>query len=308
MSIVSIIIPTYSRPHLLPRAVESARAAGTNVEVIVVDDASTDGTAAVCRELKGIKYIRLERNQGVAGARNVGILESTGKYVAFLDDDDRRLPGSLDTQAALLDANPDAGFVCGAMIMADQEYQPTGEVFLPRHAGGDVFWELLELDFPVMPLSTLIRKNCFLRVGLLNQRLGGIDDWDIFTRIAEVYSGLVIEEPMGVYRQPTPSSAQGSSSQAAQLRKASRHQLQLLKLPRARGAAASKRRAIRRRAINRIADTLLWNAALHLSRGEFRVVCANILGAFRLNPLRLARPGAYKKLAERLFVKPAIGT
>lgn len=308
MVTTSVIIPTHDRPHLLVRAVESARAAGTNVEVIVVDDASTDGTAAVCGELRGVKYIRLERNQGVAGARNVGILESTGKYVAFLDDDDRRLPGSLDTQAAVLNANPEAGFVCGAMIMADQEYQPTGEVFLPRHSGGDVFWELLELDFPVMPLSTLIRKDCFLRVGLLNPRLGGIDDWDIFTRIAEVYPGLVIEEPMGVYRQPTPSSAQGSSSQAAQLRRASRHQLQLLRLPRARRAAASKRRAIRRRAINRIADTLLWNAAQHLPRGEFRAAGANILGAFRLNALRLARPGAYKKLAERLYVKPAIGT
>ena len=307
MVTTSVIIPTHDRPHLLPRAVESARAAGTNVEVIVVDDASSDGTANVCRELTGIKYIRLERNQGVAGARNVGILESTGKYVAFLDDDDRRLPGSLDTQAAVLDANPEAGFVCGAMIMADQQYEATGAVFLPSHSG-DVFWDLLELDFPVMPLSTLIRKDCFLRVGLLNQKLGGIDDWDLFTRIAEIYTGLVIEEPMGVYRQPTPSSAQGSSSQAAQLRRAARHQLQLLRLPRARRAAASKRRAIRRRAINRIADTLLWNAAQHLPRGEFRAVCANILGALRLNPLRAARPGAYKKLAERLFVKPAIRT
>ena len=170
MATISVIIPTHNRPHLLVRAVESARAAGTTVEVIVVDDASIDATADVCRELGEIKYIRLDRNQGVAGARNVGILESTGQYVAFLDDDDLRLPGSLDTEAALLDANPEAGFVCGAMIMADQEYQPTGEVFLPRRSG-NVFWDLLELDFPVMPLSTLIRKECFLRVGILNLRL-----------------------------------------------------------------------------------------------------------------------------------------
>ncbi|HKR58421.1 MAG TPA: glycosyltransferase family A protein, partial [Pyrinomonadaceae bacterium] len=196
---ITVIIPTHSRPHLLQRAVESALAAGTNVEVIVVDDASHDGTASVCQSLSGIKYVRLERNRGVAGARNVGILESSGKYIAFLDDDDLRLPSSLDVQARILDENPEAGFVCGAMVMADQEYQPTGEVFLPRHSGGDVFWHLLELDFPVMPLSTLIRKACFLRVGLLNQRLGGIDDWDILTRIAEVYPVVVIDEPMGIY-------------------------------------------------------------------------------------------------------------
>ena len=301
MPAVSVIIPTHSRPHLLPRAVESARAAGTNVEIIVVDDASTDGTAAACRELSDIKCIRLERNQGVAGARNVGILESTGKYVAFLDDDDLRLPGSLDTEAALLDANPEAGFICGAMIMADQEYQPTGEVFLPRRSG-NVFWDLLELDFPVMPLSTLIRKECFLRIGMLNQKLEGIDDWDIFTRIAEIYPVLVTDQPMGIYRQPTPSSDQGSSSQATQLLKAARHQLRLLELPLAREAEPGVRRAIRRRTLNRCADTLLWTATRQLPRREYGAVFRNVLGALRLNPFRLARPGAYKKLAQRLIL------
>lgn len=305
MVTTSVIIPTHDRPHVLPRAVESARAAGTDVEIIVVDDASIDETAEVCRGLKEIKYVRLERNQGVAAARNVGIMKSTGRYIAFLDDDDLRLPGSLDAQADLMDKHPEAGFVCGAMIMADQDYQPTGEVFVPRRSG-DVFWDLLELDFPVMPLSTLIRKECFLRVGLLNQKLSGLDDWDIFTRIAEIYPVLVVDQPMGVYRQPTPTSVQGSSSQATQLRRASRHQLRLLGLPRARMAPASQRRAVRRRAINRIADTLLWNAAQYWPRGEYRTVCANIMVALRLNPLRAARPGAYKKLAQRLLTKTEI--
>jgi len=303
MPSVSVIIPTHSRPRLLPRAVESARAAGADVEIIVVDDASVDETATVCRDLSGIKYIRLQRNQGVAGARNVGILESSGKYIAFLDDDDLRLPGSLDAQAEALDANPEVGFVCGAMIMADQEYRATGEVIRPPYAGGDVFWGLLELDFPVMPLSTLIRKECFLRVGLLDRHLAGIDDWDIFTRISELYPVLVIEQPIGVYRQPTLSSGQGSSARVGQLRRAARHQLRLLKLPRAMAALPSKRRNSRRRAINRVADTLLWNAAQRLPSGEYEAVCASILGALRLNPLRAVRPGAYKKLAEQLFVK-----
>src|SRR5882724_9402086 len=124
----SIIIPTHNRPHLLPRAVESARAAGTDVEIIVVDDASIDETASVCRELSGIKYIRLERNQGVAGARNVGILRSSAEFIAFLDDDDLRLPGSLDLQTAALAATPEAGFVCGSMLIADQNYRLTGEI------------------------------------------------------------------------------------------------------------------------------------------------------------------------------------
>ncbi|MGZ8847657.1 MAG: glycosyltransferase family 2 protein, partial [Pyrinomonadaceae bacterium] len=106
MARVSVIIPTHSRPGFLPRAVASARAAGTDVEIIVVDDASSDETAEIYRGIADIKYVRLERNQGVAGARNVGILRSTSKYVAFLDDDDLRLPGSLDVQVEALEANP----------------------------------------------------------------------------------------------------------------------------------------------------------------------------------------------------------
>jgi len=223
MSLVSLIITTHNRPQLLPHAVQSARAAGADVEVIVVDDASTDRTAVVCRELTGIRYIRLERNQGTAGARNVGILASSGKYISFLDDDDRRLPDSLEIQLQALEAHPEAGFVCGAMIMANQNYEHTGEIALPRQTSGDVFWALLELDFPVMPLSTLIRKECFFRVGLFNHRLVGIDDWDLFVRVAELYHVLIITQPVGVYRQPTPFSGQGSSARAAQLRRVARH-------------------------------------------------------------------------------------
>jgi glycosyltransferase involved in cell wall biosynthesis len=303
---VSLIIPTHERPHLLPRAVESARAAGTDVEIIVIDDASTDETAEVCRNLTNIKYVRVERNQGVAGARNIGIFISTAKYVAFLDDDDLRLPGSLDIQVKALEATPEAGFVCGAMIMADQDYQPTGEVVHPRHPGGDAFWELLELDFPVMPLCTLIRKECFLHVGLLNWHVSGIDDWDIFTRIAELYPVLVIETPVGIYRQPTPFSGQGSSARAAQLRRAARHQLKLLRLPRATAAPFSKRRAVRKRMINRIAENLLWKAAHYLPSGKFGPAYANISVALKLNPLSAVRPGAYKKLAKNLIMKTRV--
>ncbi|HSS18902.1 MAG TPA: glycosyltransferase family 2 protein [Pyrinomonadaceae bacterium] len=297
MPAVSIIIPTHSRPQQLPRAVESARAAGVNVEIIVVDDASQDETAAVCRELSGIKYIRLERNQGVAGARNVGILASSSEFIAFLDDDDLRLPGSLDLQTNKLAAMPEAGFVCGAMLLADQDYNLTGEVSAAPQASGDVFWQLLELDFPVMPLSTVIRKQSFLAVGLLNRHLRGIDDWDILVRMAELFPVLTMAEPVGIYRKPAPYSGQGSSAQSAQLARATRHQLQLFGLPRVQALSKSQRRAIRRRTVNRVADTLLWNAWQRLPEKEFRFAVNNIKTALRLNPLRAVRPSLLQKLA-----------
>jgi glycosyltransferase involved in cell wall biosynthesis len=301
---VSVIIPTHERPQLLVRAIESAHSAGTEVEVIVVDDASSDETAEVCRNRNDINYVRVDRNQGVAGARNIGILMSTGKYVAFLDDDDLRLPGSLDIQIEALEANPEAGFVCGAMIMADQDYQPDGDVVHPRHSGGDVFWELLELDFPVMPLCTVIRKECFLRAGMLNRHVSGIDDWDIFTRIAELYPVLVLQTPVGVYRQPTPFSRQGSSARAVQLRLAARHQLGLLRLPRAAAASLSKRRTIRNRMLNRVSENLIWTAMTkYLRHGKIGPAWTNIFVALRLYPLSAVRPSAYKHLAKKLIMK-----
>ncbi len=298
---VSLIIPTHSRPHLLPRAIESALNSGSDVEVIVVDDASNDATAEVCRTIEGIKYIRLELNQGVAGARNVGILASSADYIAFLDDDDQRLPGSLDAQVLAIEAHKEAGFVCGAMLLADQDGCLTGEVSAPKPPGGDVFWRLMELAFPVLPISVLIRKECFTRVGLLNSNLPGLDDWDILVRIAELYPVIVLDQPVSIYRKPTPFSRQGSSAQARHLSRAARHQLQLLRLPRARREPANYLREVRRRTVNRIADTLLLNAVHAAREGSYAFSCSNVLTALSLNPLRAARPAAYKKLASMLL-------
>jgi hypothetical protein len=185
------------------------------------------------------------------------------------------------------------------MLLADQNGKLTGESSSLNPPGGDAFWQLMELNFPILPASVLVRKSCFSRIGLFSRRLSGIDDWDLFVRIAELYPVVVLNEPVSIYRQPTPFSDQGSSRQSAHLLRAACHQRQLLKLPRAQAASASRRRGARRRIINRIADTLLWNAARRLPEGAFRFACANILAALRLNPLRVARLGAYKKLFQQ---------
>ena len=298
---VSVIIPTHSRPQLLLGAIASARAAGSDVEIVVVDDASVDHTASVCQDVPNIKYLRVERNQGVAGARNIGTFESNAPYLAFLDDDDLRLPGSLDLQAEALDQNPAAGFVCGAMIIADQNQQPTGEVIRPRHPGGDAFWQLLELDFPILPLSALIRKECFLRVGLLNRQIDGIDDWDIFTRIAEVYPVITMQNPVGIYRKPTPSSAQGSSAHAFQLRRATRHQRALFRLARSAALTTKQRRAIRRRTIDRVCETLIWSAINeHVPSRRVATALGNIGTAFLLDPVFATRPGMRAKATSKI--------
>src|SRR4051794_1902166 len=112
----SIIIATRNRCELLPRAIESARRAGTNVEIIVIDDASEDRTREVCTPLISdgrVRYFRLSRQLGLAGARNVGLISSTAPYITFLDDDDLLLPNSLDQQLERMEANPEAGMIYG---------------------------------------------------------------------------------------------------------------------------------------------------------------------------------------------------
>jgi hypothetical protein len=286
----SVIIPTHNRAHLVERAVRSAREAGRDIEVIVVDDASTDETSKVCRALEGIKYIRLERNQGVAGARNVGILASTSDYIAFLDDDDQRLPGTLDIQVDALSSNPEAAFVCAPVLLADEDGVPSGEVVSPPLTGGDIFWEVIELGFFLLPAAVVVRKSAFFSVGLFNSRLSGIDDWDIWVRMTELYPVIVLGEPVSIYRQPTPYSGQGLSSPAPLLLKAVRHQKELLRLPRAQSAEASQRRRAKKQIRKRVADSLSWQAARRLPEGAYRFALNNFLTALRLSPMWAARP------------------
>jgi glycosyltransferase involved in cell wall biosynthesis len=173
---VSVIIPTRNRVALLQRAVESAQAAGSELEVIVVDDASTDGTPELCASLAGIRYVRLSNNQGLARARNAGIAESTAEFVAFLDDDDLRLPGSLDVQLRVLDAEPKAAFCYAQALIGDARRQlPTGEIYPARCPEGDIFWELLEHNFIPTP-SVVARKSSLLEHGCFNVEGGPVED------------------------------------------------------------------------------------------------------------------------------------
>jgi GT2 family glycosyltransferase len=300
MARVSLIIPTFARPHLLPRAVESAFKSARDVEVIVVDDASRDETARVCASLPNIKYVRLDRNQGVAGARNVGVLESTGEFIAFLDDDDLRIAGSLDYQLSLFEEMPEAGFVAGGVRLADQDCVPTGGNAFVRPERGDLFWKILELSVHLIPGSVVVRKSCFRSVGLFNRRLAGIDDWDMWVRISELYPLLVDPQPVCVYRCATPASDQGSSALARHLHAAVKHQARLLSLPRAQAASLSQRRAVRKNTRRRVADTLTWRAAEELPRGAVSFAARNFFTSVRLSPLWALRPTHLQVLCRSL--------
>ncbi len=111
----TVVIPTFNRVHMLPRAVESVLSQrGVDLEVIIVDDGSTDDTPSYLRTISDTRAIAVRReNGGLSAARNTGIATARGDWIAFLDDDDMALPGWLDTFAALIDDHTGA-VCCGA--------------------------------------------------------------------------------------------------------------------------------------------------------------------------------------------------
>lgn len=302
MSRVTVIIATHSRPHLLPRAVASAQQAGSEVEVIVVDDASSDATADVCRSLPGIRWIRTERNQKVAGARNLGILASTADYISFLDDDDLRLPGSLDIQLAALEAQPEAGLVYGQALLEDQSGVISDESPAPlEFPEGDVFWKLLEWNF-ISCLTVVFRKACLYKVGLLDRNLAGFDDWDLWIRIAELYPVVAVEQPVAVWRKASKGTQQGSSELSRIFAAAGKvYENRWLSLPRAASAPKRKRDETMGRFFGRAANVVVWEAADALRAGEFGHAIDKLSVAFRLSPGSVSHPYMIKLLVTSMF-------
>jgi len=201
---ISVVIPTYNRARLLPRAIESAQQAGADLEVIVVDDCSTDDTREICAGIADIRYVRLKSNGGLANARNVGISESSCEFVAFVDDDDLRLPGSLDKQFQALIADDQIAFCYGQALIGDARRQlPTGEIYPLRCPQGDIFWDLLEDNFIPMP-SVLARKSSLVDEGGFNTALKLIEDWDMWLRLSERFSSRQWKSRSRSIARPSP--------------------------------------------------------------------------------------------------------
>jgi len=284
---ISVIIATRNRCHLLPHAIESARRAGAGVEIIVVDDASEDETPSVCATLTDIRYIRTSRQLGVGGARNVGLLSSTAPYISFLDDDDARLPGSFDKQIDALESAPDAGMIYGRAFYGDEK--PTGD-FYPEHCPtGDLFWELLRWNFIPCP-TVVFRRSCLTRAGILEEDLSGVEDWDLWVRIAELYSVIATDEPVAIWRRPSQSSGQFTSESEKLHQHAHRvHKERWLRLPRAVAASPAERRALQRDFAARASQQLVWEAASNLKARHLPRFARVAFAGARMYPVGVAK-------------------
>lgn len=288
---VSVVITTHNRSQLLPRAIESAQNAGTDLEVIVVDDCSSDDTPEVCAQIPGIRYVRLSANRGLANARNVGIAESSSEFITFLDDDDLRLPGSLDIQLRAISADERIALCYGQTLIGDARRQlPTGEIYPVECPQGDVFWDLLENNFIPVP-TVLARKSSLLKEGGFNTELDLIEDWDMWLRLSERHLVAVVAEPVAIYRKAVAESGQMCSNSAALCKQALRVQQMALDRPRARASASTKRRYVRRKFRDRAYEILMTEATNSIHEGNAKSARANILDAFRFRPFRTVVSG-----------------
>ena len=291
MPSVSVVITTYNRARLLPRAIESAQNAGSDLEVIVIDDCSTDDTPEVCANIRGIRYVRLNTNQGLASARNAGIAESRSEFIAFLDDDDLRLPGSIDKQLQTLAADDRIALCYGQALIGDAQRQlPTGEIYPLDCPQGDIFWDLLEENFIPMP-TVLARKSSLCSEGGFNTTLTLIEDWDMWLRLSERFSVAALVEPVAIYRKAVAESGQMCSSGAALCKQAVRVQEMALNRPRAQSSTAIKRRHAQRKFRHRAHHILMTEAANLIHEGNAASARANLKDAFRLRPFRTVVSG-----------------
>lgn len=209
--LVSVVIPAFNRAGTIARAIASVQAQDyPTLEILVVDDASTDDTAARVAAIGDprLRLIRQESNGGVARARNRGMLEARGALIAFLDSDDEWLPGKLEAQVARLrDAPARTALVHGGTEVVG----PGGQShLLASRAEGRVFRAMLARNvMPGFPFNGLMRREVADTVGGFDPSLPAIEDWDFLLRATRFFDVAALDRPLARYHDAEAADAAG---------------------------------------------------------------------------------------------------
>jgi glycosyltransferase involved in cell wall biosynthesis len=206
MPAVSVVVPTYDRPTIMPRAVRSVLAQTmADLEVVVVDDGPSDAAARAVAEIDDarVRYIRHDRNMGLPSARNTGIAETSGDYVGFLDDDDLWMPDKLALQLPLLEAG--ASVVNSLMYVADGEGNVYGGV---SERGFAIFREVAAAGYPFAELlrrssfqinCLVVARGALTAIGGFDEELLAIEDIDFALRLRRLYEFHLVDAPLIKY-------------------------------------------------------------------------------------------------------------
>lgn len=192
---VSVIITTYNRKNYIRRAIRSVTGQSYPAdEIVVVDDGSTDGTDEVVQnQFPRIRYLRQE-NHGISSARNLGIEQSSGNWIAFLDVDDEWLPQKLERQVSVLKANCEYR-ICHTNEIWIRRGRRVNPKKIHQKFGGDIFEKCLPLCI-ISPSSVIIHRELFHRFGLFDTNLPACEDYDMWLRICAFLPVLYLDEPL----------------------------------------------------------------------------------------------------------------
>ena len=194
---VSVVVPTFNRATVLPRAIESVLAQQwPSLELIVVDDGSSDQTIELLNRDYVNKHAELrvisQANSGVSAARNAAIKQAKGEWIALLDSDDEWLPNKLQQQC---DALQTSGLqVCHTQELWIRNGVRVNQMNKHQKSGGRIFNACLPLC-AMSPSSIVIHRSVFDRVGLFNEALPACEDYDLWLRIAALYEVAYVEQP-----------------------------------------------------------------------------------------------------------------
>jgi glycosyltransferase involved in cell wall biosynthesis len=262
---VSLVIATYNHARFLGEALDSAVAQTLEgVEVVVVDDGSTDDTEAVLARYGGRLRVIRQPNRGLAAARNTGLAAARGTYVSFLDADDVLLPTKLAEQAAILDRAPTVGWTyCDVLIEATAtgaEMRASERFgYGARMLEGWLFSELIHGNF-IPAIAPLVRRTVLHTAGGFDERLTALEDWDLWLRLSLIAEARYSPAVLVRYRVHPGGMSEDRS-------RMDRNRFRVLdKLCRTRPAAVEGLGAAGRRII---ADTHNWLGKEAYARGDW---------------------------------------
>jgi glycosyltransferase involved in cell wall biosynthesis len=183
--VVSIVVPCFNHARFLREALASVGTPVVRTEIVVIDDGSTDSTPDILATFETTNLFRCVRqaNAGLAEARNRGLRESRGRYVVFLDADDRLAPGAVDLGAAKLDEHPECAFVFGRCRMMDQDGTMLETPEQPRIIR-DHYRELLRQNYIWMPAMVMFRRDTLDRIGGFSRAVNAAADYEMYLHIA----------------------------------------------------------------------------------------------------------------------------
>lgn len=201
--LVSVIMPAYNAEKFLPGSLASALAQSYRpLEIVVVDDGSSDGSVAVARSFGAPVTVVAQQNGGPGSARNRGIRESRGSYLAFLDADDLWSPDKIEKQVAVFEGRPDLGLLYTGYRRFLEGDPKAGDPVQVKPVSGRLFGPLYHGRLPIATSTVMLRRSALEKAGLFDEQPGiqGAEDFDLWLRMAQVSEVASLPELLAFYR------------------------------------------------------------------------------------------------------------